>query len=388
MKVAISAYACEPGVGSEPQAGWAFVKAASINHEVWLFTRRNNAAALAEPIRRVGENLHVIYLDLPARSRRWKRGQRGIHVYYALWQRLLAREVLHVHREVGFDVLHHLTFASDWLPVGLTSVEDVPLIWGPVGGTTGTPWTLWRWLGIRGILEESLRTVVSAGGRRMFGEPVAARARLVVANNGDVERRFSSYGPTEIEPHVAIDPDKIRAQRAEQASRPEKTAVYAGRLAAWKGVHLAVDAMARPESANWSLDIYGDGKERSALKRRVRNRGLRGRVRLLGARPRREVLDALSTADAFLFPSFHDSAPWAVAEAVTAGCPVVCLDRGGPAVLVDQSNGIRVPVAADADRALAEALCSLTGRSDPTNRWSFQRLPEIVDRWYLESVGP
>jgi len=65
--------------------------------------------------------------------------------------------------------------------------------------------------------------------------------------------------------------------------------------------------------------------------------------------------------DAFLFPSLHDSSGNAVLEALSQGLPVVCLDAGGPAVLVDSSCGIQVrPGEPDAlVQDLADALCEL-----------------------------
>jgi glycosyltransferase involved in cell wall biosynthesis len=44
----------------------------------------------------------------------------------------------------------------------------------------------------------------------------------------------------------------------------------------------------------------------------------------------------------FLFPSLHDSSGNVVLEALSSGLPVVCLDAGGPAVLVDPSCGFKV----------------------------------------------
>ena len=39
-------------------------------------------------------------------------------------------------------------------------------------------------------------------------------------------------------------------------------------------------------------------------------------------------------ADVFIFPSLHEEGGWAVGEAMAIGLPVVCLDRGGPPVIV------------------------------------------------------
>ena len=46
MKALISAYACEPGRGSEPGVGWNVVRELSARHELWVLTRANHAAAI------------------------------------------------------------------------------------------------------------------------------------------------------------------------------------------------------------------------------------------------------------------------------------------------------------------------------------------------------
>ena len=43
--------------------------------------------------------------------------------------------------------------------------------------------------------------------------------------------------------------------------------------------------------------------------------------------------------DVLLFPSLHDSGGNVVLEALMHGLPVICLDLGGPAVLVDETCG-------------------------------------------------
>ena len=94
MKVLVSAYACEPGKGSEPGAGWRWAGAAAQEHEVWLLTRSNNRSAIDDAIAedpRLAQRIHPVYLDLPPWIRRWKRGPRGVHLYYALWQQSARR---------------------------------------------------------------------------------------------------------------------------------------------------------------------------------------------------------------------------------------------------------------------------------------------------------
>src|ERR1700680_3319916 len=87
MKILVSAYACEPGKGSEPGVGWNWVMQVARFHEVWVITRANNRQAIeAAGATQPGQQVHWVYVALPRWARLWKRGPRGVHLYYYLWQ--------------------------------------------------------------------------------------------------------------------------------------------------------------------------------------------------------------------------------------------------------------------------------------------------------------
>jgi hypothetical protein len=47
---------------------------------------------------------------------------------------------------------------------------------------------------------------------------------------------------------------------------------------------------------------------------------------------------------------------------------------------------VAVPPTGDVPAALARALASIDGRAGPVDRWTAERLPELVDRWYRTVV--
>lgn len=111
LKILVSAYACEPGKGSEPGVGWNWVKQLARFHDVWVLTRTNNR----EPIERAlaqepMANVHWVYFDLPRWARFWKKGRRGVHLYYYLWQIGAYFVGRRLHNQVKFDLVHHITF--------------------------------------------------------------------------------------------------------------------------------------------------------------------------------------------------------------------------------------------------------------------------------------
>lgn len=106
---------------------------------------------------------------------------------------------------------------------------------------------------------------------------------------------------------------------------------------------MGLEAFARVAEADWEYLIVGAGPEEERLRRLAHRLGVAGRVRFTGWLPRPEVLRLLASSDVFLILSLHDSYSWATLEAMAAGLPVVCLDRGGPALLVDERVGVKVP---------------------------------------------
>ena len=135
----MSAYACEPNKGSEPADGWNWALQMSRWHDVWVLTRANNRRAIEHvpPAGGPGQ-LHWAYFDLPPWARFWKRGARGIQAYYFLWQLAAWRVGARLHREIGFDLFHHVTFGKYWVPSYL-SFLPVKSILGPLGGGESTP---------------------------------------------------------------------------------------------------------------------------------------------------------------------------------------------------------------------------------------------------------
>ncbi len=416
LKVLVSAVVCGPDEGSEPGAGWWWAVAAAERHEVWLLAldtsrTRIDAAVAARP----DLALHPVYL----RQASWLPGPsddlRALRLRYLVWQWQAVAVLRRLHQQVGFDVAHHVTLASDWLPSAVATLS-VPFVWGPVGGHTPPAWPLARWLGARWLVSEATRRAVTGAIGAVAGRRLARGAAVVVAQNDDAARHLARHRPHRaaglvVEPNVVVDPatraavalataaaaatatDIDIAPAPSAAGEPHgPTLVFAGRLVTWKGARLAVEALARPALDRYRLDVYGDGPDRATVAALAARLGVAHRVHLHGTRPRAEVLAALARAHALVLPSLNDSAGWVVAEAAALGCPVVCLDRGGPAWLVAQGApiggrpGTVVPARGDVPGALAAAVAGLGPRPDPSSRWDLDRLADLVDGWYHQAL--
>ena len=68
----------------------------------------------------------------------------------------MAHLIAHVHRRIGFDLSHHVTYGRYWSPSGLR-VLDLPFIWGPVGAAETPPRPFVSELPLRYRLIEAMR---------------------------------------------------------------------------------------------------------------------------------------------------------------------------------------------------------------------------------------
>ena len=374
LRVLLSAYACEPRKGSEPGVGWNMAREVANHHDVWVLTRANNRSAIeTELARDPVSNLHFVYFDLPRWFRWWKREQRGVQLYYYLWQVGAFYAARRTHRKVRVDLVHHVTFVSYWKP-SLLAMLPVPFLWGPVGGGDSAPKAFWADSGLRGSFYEAIRE-----GARWLGEQdpfvrvAARRSVLALATTEETAGRMRKLGARDVRVFSQVGLNEAEIERSgtyEGGKEGIATFVSIGRLLHWKGFHLGLRAFARadlPDSEYW---VVGDGPERKRLQALSEQLGVAGRVTFCGQLSREETLSRLDRCDVLIHPSLHDSGGWVCLEAMAAGHPVVCLDLGGPATQVTQETGIKVaahnPRQAVVD--LAKAMKALAASQDLMKR--------------------
>ena len=329
MRILISAYACEPGKGSEQEVGLQVMLAAAQRHDVWVLTRENSISLLEEylaqhPLR---DRIRLHGIDLHGAVRRFKRtGQPGLHAYYEAWQRLAAVRAAELDRRFDFDVVHHATFATYWTRAGISGLGK-PFVWGPVGGGVSTPAPLVRELGAAGLREEALReTVRRLAVVRPSHRATTRAATIGLAQNPSTAQRLRSE-------RVVVLPNALTV-RLPQMNPPGARGsdiAFVGRLVPWKGGHLAVRALREVRHRDAVLRIFGDGPDRSRVQRAAERWGLADRLELVGSLPRDELLRQVRRCGVLLHPALHDESPIALGEALSLGTPVVCLNHGGPA---------------------------------------------------------
>ena len=307
LKVLLSAYACEPDKGSEPGIGWNYALQLARFHEVWVVTRANNRGPIEAALRESPcPTLRPVYHDLPRWAMWWKRGGRGVHVYYYLWQSSLFFVARRLVRQVDFDVVHHVTFGRYWVPTPLCLLRR-PFVWGPVGGADAIPRAFRGALSLNGRVRNALRDLV-----RHVAEidPLlrycARRSTLALATTPATQTRLARLGAPSVQLMAAVgvpEHDALRLSRYSRSDDGEATFISVGNLLHWKGFEFGIRAFARAGLEGSRYVLIGDGPERRRLERVALELGVDRRVRFLGRLPREEVLAALEACHALVHPS-------------------------------------------------------------------------------------
>lgn len=396
LKVLISAYACEPDKGSEPEVGWRLVEQMSQIHDVWVITRSNNKDGIEAGISSEGEakSATFIYHDLPSWMRWWKHGRMGVRIYYGIWQASILFLAFKLHRRLNFDIVHHVTFAKYWSPSYLPLLP-VPFVWGPVGGGESTPRSLVAGLSVPGRWFNTVRGVA-----RFVGEanPMvrygARKSSFSLATTQETARRLTRLGATRVKVISQLGFSTADLQYLHELARTSNPPIgkvrfiCAGNLLALKGFHLALQAFAEAGAPSSELVIVGSGPERDRLNRIAASLAIRDRVVFLGRLTRDQTLTEISNSHVLVHPSLHDSGAFVCLEAMALGKPVICLDSGGPAMQVTSETGFKIPISGVqqtvADIADAITVLSvdplLRGRKGAAGRARVQELYDWSER--------
>jgi glycosyltransferase involved in cell wall biosynthesis len=88
--------------------------------------------------------------------------------------------------------------------------------------------------------------------------------------------------------------------------------------------------------------VAGDGDHRNALENMTKQ--LRISKHVIFAGYREDIHDLMSISDVFVLPTLREALPTVLAEAMSAGLPIIASAVGGvPEMVTDQINGILVP---------------------------------------------
>ncbi|MEQ9695963.1 glycosyltransferase family 4 protein [Shimia sp. SDUM112013] len=222
---------------------------------------------------------------------------------------------------------------------------DIPYVIGPLGGALDTP---------APFREEAasapLFTRLRALDRYRFRHDPWLRstytgAACILGVAPYVQDVLQDVPLRRFEPVLELGIDNVAPVVRRQTKLGRLKVLHVGRGVRTKGLRDVVRAMERlQDMPGVTLTSAGAGEEIALCKAEAERLGVADRVSFLGKVPRETVEDLYRTHDVFCFPSFREPAGGVLYEAMRHGLPVITARRGGPAWIIDDQSGLRLPV--------------------------------------------
>lgn len=353
LKILINAYACSPGMGSEPGMAWNWVSNLAKFCELHIITEGEFREKIEEvvPTLEQGKNMHFYYNPVLEEIRKmcWNQGDWRFYKYYREWQwktYLMAKEIC---SSEHIDVLHQLNmigFREPGYLWKLSKESDVPFVWGPIGGLKQFPLAYLQGAGLKMKLFNRLKNILNVWQLKHEKrvDEALKTARLLVSSIPDSYRAIKKYKGLEsivIPETGCFLSEDIPTDRFDEK---ELHVMWVGKFDFRKQLPLALRAIAIANNPNIVLDIYGGGSdEQIASAKRVADLlGITEKVVWHGNQPNDVVMNAMHKAQVFLFTSVSEDTSTVVLEAVSNRLPVLCFDACGMAAVIDDKVGRKV----------------------------------------------
>jgi len=392
IKILVSAYACEPNLGSEIGVGWHWVLEMSKYFDLWVLTRESNRASIEAWLE---ENSlehcpTFVYYDLPKKWRFWKRGLRGVRLYYTLWQKLTNSIVKRTMEENDISVYHLLTYGNAlWTVSKYGQRQD--FIWGPTSAGSYVPSDYTRHYGWKSRLKEFAQRVMAHTLRFNYSYRRRCRnAKLILCKT---EQTLRSLPARDRHKGVVFTDVAIglfdRSKYVDRSSDGITRYLAVGRLDAWRGFDVMIEAFARAlqSQPNLHLDILGKGSDASRLEQLIARFGVQDKVCLRGQVSIEEYYTFMAQCDVVVNPTLKEGAVTTAFDSMSFAKPLICIDSAGYTRYFNNDYAVVLALSSRAD--VLENLCGamLKLRDVELRKQMSDRIIAVRDNFTWERKG-
>lgn len=350
VKIFVSAYACEPNLGSEIGVGWHWVLEMSVYFELWVLTRASNRDTIECWINEHPEyeGIHFLYFDLPQWAKFWKKGLRGVRTYYTLWQYGTNAIVKNTMLKNNIEIFHHLTYGNVLWKVSSYGQKQF-FIWGPVGGVETISSEFTKHYNCKSRMVERIRRVAVKMLCVNYGFKRRCRKANLILCKTDITRLHIPVQYREkamLFTDVATDELVLHTKDSQIKNHAHIEFLTVGRLDAWRGFDLIIEAFARAvkEVPDIHLTLVGKGGDGKRLSHLIGTAGLEEHVTMVGAVSQEQYYAWLNQSDVVINASLKEGAVTVSFDTMAKGKPLICIDTTGYTRYFSDKYAIVIPV--------------------------------------------
>ena len=350
LTILINAYACGPNMGSEPGMAWNWIINIANHCKVYIITEGEWKEAIDLELKELpqGGSIKFFYNPVSEKVRKmcWNQGDWRFYYYYNKWQKkslFIAREIIKSNK---IDIVHQLNMIGFREPGYLWKINNLPFIWGPVGGFGCIPFKFLREFPLSDavfyFIKNNLNKLNLKSNRI---RKITKRANLILCATQEGQRILSMKfnASSVLLNETGASENSIFQNRGYQKAAVFKI-LWVGRFVARKALKLALEIISESNKSikNLEFHIVGSGKEEVKLMEYAKSINIGNICIWHGAIIRKEVLELMNCSDILLFTSLDEGTPHVVLESISMGLPVLCHDICGQSTVIDESCGIKI----------------------------------------------
>lgn len=350
LKILINAYACSPHTGSEPGMAWNWCISLAKHCELHIITEGEFKHNIEEALLTLpqGKNMHFYYNPVSNKVREmcWNQGDWRFYKHYEAWQYKTYEIAQDIVAKEKINILHQLNMIGFREPGYLWKIENVPLIWGPIGGLKQFPVNYLQGAGVKANLFNRLKNILNIWQLKHHKRVNAAlnRASVLVSSIPDSYHAIKTYKHKEsiIIPETGCF--KNTETPCERFNEETMHLMWVGKFDFRKQLSLALKALTATQNKAIVLDVYGTGTEEQVQKAKQLAKDLKIEQQVVwhGNQPNTEVQKAMQISQLFFFTSVSEDTSTVVLEAISNQLPVLCFNACGFGYVINEKVGQKI----------------------------------------------
>jgi L-malate glycosyltransferase len=245
-------------------------------------------------------------------------------IYYSRLKKLYKKMV---QREGKPDIIHaHSALWGGWAAAKIAKEENIPLVITEHSSKL-----------VRGLLTPYEKNEITKA---------LSQADGIISVGPSLKREMQKYTDKSIHEIPNIVDYKAFQMNSRKDSGKDRFRFFSlAFLTPNKGMDILIKSFAKAfKSEEVDLLIGGDGQQKDELVELAQKLGVESQVQFLGRIDRHQVIEHMHQCDAFVLASKFETFGVVLIEAMASGKPVISTRSGGPDSIVNDKNGILVPV--------------------------------------------
>ena len=352
LTILINAYACSPGMGSEPGMAWNWCVNLAKHCELHIITEgefRDKIEAVL-PMLPQGVNMHFYYNPVSEEVRKmcWNQGDWRFYYYYQKWQKKTLEIAKEIIKNTHIDIVHQLNMIGFREPGFLWKLNK-PFIWGPINAKEAFPIAYLQGAKQKKKVFIRLKNIINKYQLRYNSRvrKAAQKAHYIIAASTDSAKAIEKYFhcTSILINESGCDIEENDFIRTYDLTSKTLDLLWVGRFIFTKQLELALKSIAECRNKNIRLHIVGGSKEEEIpYQQMAQQLHITAQCVWYEIVNHNRVQELMKQCDLFFFTSISEGTPHVILEAFNNSLPVLCFDTCGQGDCVNEKVGIKIPL--------------------------------------------